>query len=66
MPKPLDPGAEPNTASARVYVRPQIVFRGSLCTVNGVSPGIGDSLDPFTRKGGGFLSPPGSPPPPPR
>lgn len=56
---PLAPSGEPGPQSdhdprsvpvRRPYSRPQIIDRCTFAVLLGASPGIGDSLDPFTRR----------------
>ena len=49
---PFEDEAESTEAAPRrrPYSRPEIVERRRLFALLGASPGIGDSLDPFTRR----------------
>ncbi len=54
--------ASPATSKKkRTYQPPELVLHGDLKKVTmGVSAGVGDSLDPFTRKSGFAPKPPGT------
>jgi hypothetical protein len=58
---------EPGSTARRPYSPPQGVVLGRIYELAlGTSPGVGDSLDPFTLEGGGMPqpgpAPPGRPP----
>lgn len=56
---PSDSESQTRPKWKRAYQPPKLVLYGDLKKVTmGVSPGVGDSLDPFTRKNANAPSPP--------